>query len=78
VFDDDSQRVAVPAFVVHAEGKERPKHREADLGLKANMKEWQAYEKLADIIHRAEAIPAAAVPDSSQTLDWFWTARYLP
>lgn len=65
-------------YVIDADGKERRKHREADLGLKANMKKWQAYEKLADIIRRAEATPAAAVPDSSQTLDWFWTARYLP
>lgn len=65
-------------YEMNEAGKEERKHKAEILGLKADMKKWQAYEKLVEIIRRAEATPRPNVPQSSQTLEWFWTARYLP
>ena len=57
------------------DGVERRRHKTAILGLKAELKKWQAEKKLAEII----AQQAAGVrPSEGITLKWFWENRYRP
>ena len=59
------------------DGKERRHHRAVILGLKAQMRKWEAGKRLQEIIYKENG-PTAPKADSDVTFGWFWEWRYLP
>ncbi|MGH9619153.1 MAG: tyrosine-type recombinase/integrase, partial [Bryobacteraceae bacterium] len=59
-------------------GQERRSHRSAILGLRSELKKWEAEGKLRDIIRRETGAAGTARPDDRVTFAWFWTNRFLP
>jgi integrase len=47
------------------------------LGLKSELRKWEAEKKLKEIIER-ETGKSTAKPDPAATLRWFWEHRFLP
>ena len=64
-------------YVREGEGTSVRKHRVATLGLKSELRKWEAEKKLREIIER-ETGKASDKPDSNVTLRWFWENRFLP
>jgi len=60
-----------------ANDREVRKHRIITLGLKSELRKWEAQNKLKQIIDRETGGPVAR-PDSEVTLRWFWENRFLP
>ena len=60
-----------------ADGTERHHHRAVILGLKAQMRKWEAEKRLQEIIYKENG-PTAPKADSDVTFGWFWQWRYLP
>jgi hypothetical protein len=52
-------------------------HRGLTLGLKSEMKKWEAEKKLKEIIDRSTDV-SALKPSPACTLKWFWEQRYQP
>ncbi len=65
-------------YVIDANGKEKRRHKYVTLGLKSEMKRWEAEEKLQRIIAQHSTGNRPARPDPEQTFGWFWKERYLP
>ena len=65
-------------YVRQADGTEKRKHRSAILGLKAQMRKWEAERELQRIIERETERNAPVKPDDSVTYGWFVRERYLP
>lgn len=61
---------------VVADGQERRKKTAVILGEKAELKKWEAEQKLAAII--AKETGKVARPDTDQNFRWFWETRFLP
>ena len=59
------------------DGKERRHHRAVILGLKAQMRKWEAGKRLQEIIYKENG-PTAPKADSDVTFGWFWEWRYFP
>ncbi len=57
-------------------GVERRVHREPVLGLKSELKKWEAEKKLQEIIDKETS--AKVLPSPDKTLRWFWADRFLP
>jgi integrase len=64
-------------YVRSADDEEVRKHRVVTLGLKSELRKWEAEKKLKEIIER-ETGKGTAKPDSNVTLRWFWENRFLP
>lgn len=60
------------------DGRETRKHRGVILGLKSEMKKWEAQRKLQELIAKSDQDGAAAKPSPVHTLRWFWQQRYKP
>ena len=58
-------------------GTEIRRHRAPILGIKAEMKKWEAEKRLQEIIDR-ETGGTAVHPSPEHTLGWFWSQRYRP
>ncbi|MCC6591634.1 MAG: site-specific integrase [Bryobacterales bacterium] len=65
-------------YVAQPDGSEKRAHRAAILGLKSQMKKWEAEKLLQQIIDKATDDPAKAKPSSVYRLKWFWENRYKP
>jgi integrase len=65
-------------YVIDADGKEKRRQKYVTLGLKAQMKRWEAEEKLQRIIAQHSSGNQPARPDPEKTFGWFWKERYLP
>ena len=65
-------------YVRSADGTEKRKHHSVTLGLKAQMRKWEAARELQHIIERETAGPAQSRPDSGASFGWFVKERYLP
>ncbi len=59
------------------DGKERRHHRAVIIGLKAQMRKWEAEKRLQEIIYKENG-PTAPKADSDVTFGWFWQCRYIP
>lgn len=59
------------------DGIERRHHRAVILGLKAQMRKWEAEKRLQEIIYKENG-PTAPKADADVTFGWFWQNRYLP
>lgn len=59
------------------DGKERRHHRAVIIGLKAQMRKWEAEKRLQEIINKENG-PTAPKADADVTFSWFWQWRYLP
>jgi len=59
------------------DGTEIRKHRAPILGLKAEMKKWEAEKHLQEIIDK-ETGGTAIHPSPEHTFGWFWSQRYRP
>jgi integrase len=64
-------------YVQSVDGQEIRKHRIVTLGLKSELRKWEAENKLKKIIER-DTGAMFAKPDSEVTLRWFWENRFLP
>jgi integrase len=65
-------------YVIDARGTEKRRHKYVTLGLKSEMKRWEAEEKLQRIIAQHSTGNRPATPDPEQTFGWFWKERYVP
>ena len=65
-------------YVIDSNGKEKRRQKYVTLGLKSEMKRWEAEEKLQRIIAQHSSGNQPARPDPEQTFGWFWKERYLP
>ena len=65
-------------YVYRPDGTKERKHKTVRLGLKAEMKKWEAQSKLRSIIEREYAKIGLAAVDVDPTFEWFWRERYLP
>jgi integrase len=70
-------------YVTDREGKEVERTRKVVLGLKSELRKYQAEEKLQEIIRRENGKEAGEPechprPDESVTFDWFVAEKYLP
>jgi hypothetical protein len=59
------------------DGSEIRKHKMMMLGLKSRMTQFQAEQKLREIVMRAFG-ESVGLPDGSVSLEWFWANRFLP
>lgn len=57
------------------DGREKRKHRSVILGLKCQMKKWEAEKALRDILLNATAVVRAS---EEITVRWFWENKYWP
>jgi hypothetical protein len=64
-------------YVRSSDDREIRKHRIITLGLKSELRKWEAENKLRDIIDH-ETGARTAKPDPNVTLRWFWDSRFLP
>ncbi len=64
-------------YVRQADGAEKRSHRAVVLGLKADLRKWEAEQKLRDVIAK-ETSGASAQPSPEFTLRWFWEQRFRP
>jgi integrase len=77
-------------YVLQSDGSEKRVHKAPTLGLKKEMKKWEASAALQEIIERETCIQRIAAPSSlpkspstprlakDRTLLWFWTNRFRP
>ena len=65
-------------YVLTTEGKEKRKHCSAILGLKSEIKKWEAERELGKIIEKETGGNRPARPDGTVTFRWFWENRYFP
>jgi integrase len=65
-------------YVRQEDGSEERRHRATILGLKSQMKKWEAEKLLQQIIDKATDDPARATPSPVYSLKWFWENRYKP
>lgn len=65
-------------YVRREDGSEERRHRSCILGLKSQMKKWEAEKLLQQIIDKETNDPAKATPSPAYTLKWFWENRYKP
>ena len=65
-------------YVLTVDGKEKRRHCSAILGLKSEMRKWEAERELAKIIEKETDQNGPANPDDTVTFQWFWENRYLP
>jgi integrase len=62
-------------YVRQSDGTEKRQHRAVILGLKSEMRKWEAERKLRPAI---EQEAGETRPSSEYTLGWFWRNRYRP
>ncbi len=65
-------------YILTVDGKEKRRHCSAILGLKSEMRKWEAERELGKIIERESRGHGQAKPDPNLTFEWFWTNRFLP
>ncbi len=65
-------------YILTVDGKEKRKHCSAILGLKSEMRKWEAERELAKIIERESRGNVQPKPDPSLNFEWFWINRFLP
>src|SRR5262249_28049524 len=58
--------------------REVRKHRIVTLGLKSELRKWEAENKLKAVIARETGGQRSAKPDPTVSLKWFWESRFLP
>ena len=64
-------------YACQSDGTERRLRRKKVLGLKSQMKKWEAEKVLQDLIDK-EAGGANVQPSPAYTFGWFWEQRYRP
>ncbi len=64
-------------YLRQPDGSEIRAHRGVTLGLKSEMKKWEAEKKLQGIIDKATD-PSMVTPSPKCNLKWFWEQRYRP
>jgi integrase len=64
-------------YIRNSETVDTRKHRVVTLGLKSELRKWEAEKKLKEIIE-SETGTVTAKPDLNVTLSWFWHNRFLP
>jgi hypothetical protein len=65
-------------YVRKEDGTEKRVHKGPILGLKAEMKKWEAERELQKVIEKETGGNAPARPDDTVTFEWFWQNRFLP
>jgi len=74
-------------YVSKEDGTEVRQHREVTLGLRTELRKWEAEKRLQEVIDEAGKNPvetiaaetvSAPAPKSEVTLEWFWQNHYLP
>ena len=65
-------------YILTVDGKEKRRHCSVILGLKSEMRKWEAERELGKIIERESRGHGQAKPDPNLTFEWFWTNRFLP
>jgi integrase len=63
---------------VRSADREVRKHRIVTLGLKSELRKWEAENKLKVVIARETGGQRSAKPDPTVSLKWFWESRFLP
>ena len=64
-------------YLREPDGSETRARRGVTLGLRSEMKKWEAQKKLQEIIDK-EANSAKVTPSPTCTMRWFWEKRYRP
>jgi len=64
-------------YLREPDGTEIRAHRGVTLGLKSEMKKWEAEKKLQEIIDRSTDV-SVLKPSPACTVKWFWEQRYRP